>query len=499
MRNIILNFLCYGFIVLLLATCNGPINENKESASDFSLQEIPRYAKPGGQTSKAESSASNPDYFTCVVSTLMEPGSNYSYEYRTFKIVVPESMAEQEKKLFVFTYGASKVPEYADKVEGLGGISRIAHCQIPDNPDIKEWLKKQFLKYGSKSWFAYLENNPKDQDENNLLDTRYVCDLWEVTRRCMFDENNEIIDGTCVNTTYECLSWHIEYDEDSPGGGGGSIGGGGSDPCEECEPDMPCDNTGSIQNGDSISNLNATGCSTDGGGGGLGDICDYSNAPEICGILDPCSQVNNLEGDVSFIAKFDSLEWMSRNVNHEGAFVYREDTYGKTYEYLEGGGGNQYIDIPDLSYKADGLIHSHFIDNETLSIFSPSDIQAIWGLYLNGDLNDLRTFTLGVVTPYNTAYLLKIDDVEKFMDFGEEFLVSSSPLSSDPNVLLGFYDQVYGINSLQSPSQNEKYFLKLLDGLNTGLKLFKGTPSLLNSWQLIDISEDGQVINTNCN
>lgn len=130
-----------------------------------------------------------------------------------------------------------------------------------------------------------------------------------------------------------------------------------------------------------------------------------------------------------------------------------------------------------------------------LSIFSGSDIRAIYQLYQNGNIADLDTFTISVVTAFGTTYSLKIDSITDFLDFATNNLNNDDNFESfeqDYDDAFDLYTNWYG-----ETEARENALLKTLE--DSGLILFKGN-SNFNDWQSIKLdSSSMNTISGDCN
>lgn len=245
---------------------------------------------------------------------------------------------------------------------------------------------------------------------------------------------------------------------------------------EECE--MPGDDD---PHGPSDCELYGVDCG-DNGGGGTPPI--VTQEPDT-----PCAQADSLAKNGAFKARFNSLKDLVHE-KKEYAYVYKNKiTGGMDATPIEGNANEKFINF-SIQDKIDGLLHSHF-DN-SLSVFSASDLYAMADLYILNRMVDPSTFTLGVVTANGTQYLLKIDDMLKFSQFAGN-LVNNSTLEQYEYV----YENLFGIKPKRSNANNEKDFLYYLQTTNSGLKLFKGN-STFDSWQPKKVNASGTVVNNPC-
>jgi len=183
------------------------------------------------------------------------------------------------------------------------------------------------------------------------------------------------------------------------------------------------------------------------------------------------------------------------NLEKEVGYAFKELNGTLSFSYLEGKDGNPYIDLntSSLPTNMSGFIHTHY--QGLLSIFSGSDIRVIYQLHKAGNIKNLDSYTSGLVTANGTTYLLKIEDTEKFIKFGEDYLkddIAFTYLFED------FYSNRYQILPNKTNDENEKGFLKMLDEMSSGLKLLKGNTSDFSKWESIEIFDENNVLATKC-
>ena len=150
-----------------------------------------------------------------------------------------------------------------------------------------------------------------------------------------------------------------------------------------------------------------------------------------------------------------------------------------------------YID----NVQASAYIHSH--DQGALSIFSPDDLFTLAALYKSGNMKDVSSFVLGVVTNSGTQYYLTIDNVESFDNFTQN-LFEGNEFDRE---MLRIYNKIYAnlakIKTDNSNSVNEYNFLNYVQKNNIGLSVFKGSEDM-NTWKLLTKDANGNVIPQNC-
>jgi hypothetical protein len=136
-------------------------------------------------------------------------------------------------------------------------------------------------------------------------------------------------------------------------------------------------------------------------------------------------------------------------------------------------------------------LHCHYNDPQAPSIFSPSDIKAIYYSYRALGIKNIETFTASVVTAMGTTYLLKVVDKAAFMNFGCVNL-------QNPDDFQNFSDDMsIAVNSHFPEFVKESGFLDA--SKNSGLVLFKGNITTFNQWDRRILNSSNVPVNTNCN
>ncbi|WP_241414735.1 hypothetical protein [Belliella alkalica] len=177
----------------------------------------------------------------------------------------------------------------------------------------------------------------------------------------------------------------------------------------------------------------------------------------------------------------------ANNFNYEIGYKmnrYEDGTFG--YEYVQGLPNSGSLDGLTVNSPIDGLIHSHNLGTDMLSIFSLSDIFALGAMVQENLINNIENFVFGVVTSEGT-YLLSISDPITF-----------SNLSSGLEILRSIY--INYVKPDNSALQNEIGLLQFLNTSNLGLSLYKGNLSNFNSWDRVRKNNQGtNIVNLNCN
>ncbi|MDC6364505.1 MULTISPECIES: hypothetical protein [Flavobacteriaceae] len=201
----------------------------------------------------------------------------------------------------------------------------------------------------------------------------------------------------------------------------------------------------------------------------------------------PCKQMDKLGDDTNIFNALIDLKAKVSADREYGRAIYYNDPIGFS-PYLTGAPGGAGISITVTS-KIDGFMHSHYTG--LLSIFSGSDVKAVYDLYKANKIKNWKTFVFMVVTG-GTTYAIKIDNINDFNSFGNNFLSSADKFN--------FFEQLFDskVNTTNSNLQNEIGFANLIKG--SGLKLFKGNPINFSTWTGITTNNAGTgIINDNCN
>lgn len=213
--------------------------------------------------------------------------------------------------------------------------------------------------------------------------------------------------------------------------------------------------------------------------------------PELLLSQDPCDQVAIIGEDADFKSKMNDLKSKTDELR-ESAYVLRQTPDGLfEYQYAEGPDGVLEMSLP-LSYTnpADGYIHSHYNSPDALSIFSPDDIKVIYDAYWASYITSLGTFTAGVVTASGTTYLLKVEDVNAFLNFGSVNFQTSAGWNNFQTQFSTF------VKANETDFFQEIGFLNMIQG--SGLSLFKGDATTFNQWDLRTLNGSGLPTNSNC-
>lgn len=176
--------------------------------------------------------------------------------------------------------------------------------------------------------------------------------------------------------------------------------------------------------------------------------------------------------------------------NYEADRSYTYDNGKYTFTNHDGNLGDPEIKyVPSRISKIDGFIHSHY--DGILKIFSPSDLMVPYNWFMNKNgINNLNTFSLGLVTSGGT-YFLFITDLQKYMAFGKAY---GDGVGQD---FLSLMYKEAGITINTSDVDSMRLLLQFLDKYNAGLTLMKDTGN--NKYGVVTKDRNGNVKIINCN
>lgn len=470
-----------------LMSCSQTSTEHEEvELPNIGFESAPiTYVSPLGEVlNPTDEHAKEPGSpFVCLVNTLANEGQEWAYQTEKYSLEIPDEYLDDpdlEIRDIVFRIAArnAHLRASADSLEG-GGVVRFARCKLPDSPAIIAAVEKKLGEFDQHSWM-YAEVKDKDTSEKQIMgDWVYMCtaviDHFWCDRPNVPDPYN---DPGCAYSHSNCVEYSWVYVEDGGEGGGGGTGAGSgdSDPCAACAPD-------------------GAGICTNQESGGVPQSCaiDFN----ISVITDPCQLAELLEDDATFRAKMSQLVNEANTLNRETAFTFYKDVNGNShYTYSQGPVGGDHVDLT-FTQPIDGAIHQHYNFNGALSIFSSQDLYALYQLYVGGNINNLETFTYGLVTHHGTRYMLKVDDVQTFINFLNNNFSTTAQFNS-------FNDDYNLERSARLPIFGEVNggriaFLKLLKDKNAGVKLFEAN-SNFTSWTAKKLQSNNiTVVNDNCN
>lgn len=205
-----------------------------------------------------------------------------------------------------------------------------------------------------------------------------------------------------------------------------------------------------------------------GGGGGNNGYLPYDEVKPKVESEDPCANLKNKMSDITFRRMLQDLGSIT-NKDYEGGKAYRYQDGKYNFTTHNGSPGE-----PDIKYvplnvnRIDGFIHSHY--DGILKTFSPSDLVMPYNWFVNNGINDLNTFTLGLVTSGGT-YFIFVTDLQKYMKFGGKYG------HGEGQDLLSFFYSENGLTENINDENSTNILIGLLDKLDSGLTLMKDTGS----------------------
>ena len=210
--------------------------------------------------------------------------------------------------------------------------------------------------------------------------------------------------------------------------------------------------------------------------------CEVCSCPTLS---NPCDQVQSLGNSSAFQSKMQVLKSKTTE-NYEAAYIMRNGDY----QYMQGSDSMLTMTLTISSANPiDGYFHSH--PQGGLSIFSATDLRAIYEAYIKLGIKDIETFTAGVVTASGTTYLLKVDDKAAFINFGSANLKFQNDFEELDREISRF------VRPDNPEWMQEKGFLDAIKG--TGLTLHKGDINSFSQWNLRVLTSSGVPTNSNCN
>jgi hypothetical protein len=208
----------------------------------------------------------------------------------------------------------------------------------------------------------------------------------------------------------------------------------------------------------------------------------------------PCGVVDSLENDIGLNFWLGTLKNGINGRQERLMFLeHNSQNYIKTIDTLGILDSLGAPDVPLMSgYRFHGLLHNHFNTDRTTNIFTPGDFLTLGYLITNQDIYRTSTFVFGLVTPTNTNYTLFIRDSVKFHNYIKGFI---EHFQAGQRIIESKYGE-YDIKAENTPLDNERNFLKLLQTEKCGLTLLKNTTGS-PEWKPLSLNNN-QIIETPC-
>ena len=159
--------------------------------------------------------------------------------------------------------------------------------------------------------------------------------------------------------------------------------------------------------------LGTTGC------GGSGDISNEGLEPPGDGSELPpdsiCAQNQRYANDIEFKS---AIKVLGDSINAEfenGFYISTNSSGSRSYTSIRGDASG----VKQPKFKTDGVFHHHTTSIQNMAkTFSLHDIGGLYWNYDNGYINNLSTYTFGLVLPNGKTQILRITDPIKFIQFG---------------------------------------------------------------------------------
>lgn len=207
----------------------------------------------------------------------------------------------------------------------------------------------------------------------------------------------------------------------------------------------------------------------------------------------PCAKIQKVGKNQKTKDLMNDLKTKTGDNKEHGQILVEENDIITPFPVM-GLPGEKGIDF-NVTGQIDGFIHSHY--NGLLSVFSLDDIFGIAQMHTNGNIYDINTFVVGVVTPSGTQYMMVIDNPTKFGSFANSIMNGNETSSIALNAFENAFQDVFKINPANNGVTNEANFVKLLDKMNTGLKMLKGSTDM-NNWSVLNQNSSGTIVPQNC-
>ena len=207
------------------------------------------------------------------------------------------------------------------------------------------------------------------------------------------------------------------------------------------------------------------------------DVLGFRTAyPGYAAMLSDLKSKVHLTYETGYLYKRSATSTM-----HAGAII-------TSFQQGAPGAAGIFFNIPSYE-KYSGYSHTHY--DSLLSIFSGSDLSALYTLYKEERMYDPEDFIMELVTANGTVYAMRIENQDKFTAFGDRWFANSTGWTVFEGL---FYNMRYNINTTNTNAQNEINFMKLLKGFDSGLSLMRGDPNNFNSWTRLGLSPDETLI-----
>ncbi|HET8885955.1 MAG TPA: hypothetical protein VFM70_06330 [Salinimicrobium sp.] len=220
--------------------------------------------------------------------------------------------------------------------------------------------------------------------------------------------------------------------------------------------------------------------------------CYGLNCPEKFYISNPCDELQEISNDTDYVSELNDLENATANetlviasdsTDLEGNIVF-------TFENIPG--GEDQVEAT-INASIHSTAHNHTDADDQLSVFSLSDLYALYVLAGSGFIDDSYAHILVTNQGSGTQYALKFDDMEAFETWGDTFFMGwDLDLGPDTkNPIKESRENIYelDVNPENSNSKNESGLLKFIEAQGLGLELYE-TNEDFSQWSKIILNND---------
>ncbi|MCR9181579.1 MAG: hypothetical protein NXH73_01520 [Flavobacteriaceae bacterium] len=210
--------------------------------------------------------------------------------------------------------------------------------------------------------------------------------------------------------------------------------------------------------------------------------------------------------------KINELNTLSNALPTEPRFEKGYIINGATYTPVQGIQNLPALQNISVSQGStiNGLIHNHFFINEqgsngkrlqSLSIFSDEDVYSLYKLAKNGHIADINGFTY-VMVYKGDMYHLQIENLQDFIDFGDEFLLNNAGNGISRFLLDIMKNPKEG--NVRHPLGNDvnrgnfAKMLNMISSLNPGLSLYHSKVNNPN-WKKVIVGANNTISLQECN
>jgi hypothetical protein len=270
-----------------------------------------------------------------------------------------------------------------------------------------------------------------------------------------------------------------------------------------CVPDSSAENQYDIEvsgpGGPSTGDGGVGGSGGDDGGDGGDDGGEGAPPKEP---ENPCENMANKSNNAAFTEEMDELSGLTSGVDYESGRSWTYDNGSYSFGVIDGQPGSNNIPVNFLN-PVDGFMHTHLGNH--MKGFTFGDIFWLINRYLDGDMRNPNSFTMGVITPYG-IYFLKISDLAKFKVFASDInnLYNMLKVSYEASGIIDDllkdiftpYFEPYGAKETDDIATAERALMNALKNMDAGLTLMKEKPN--GGYTKPQVDNSGNVIEEDC-